>query len=173
MQKHLIDRMILRKAIADDLPQIMKLLSEAAGAQRAMGFTQWADGYPSAEIIKSDIAGQHGYLMLDNDSATAGYAALYYTDTEYERLRHIWLRRGSYGVIHRIALDDTHRGKGLSKPFLDMLEDEMRQHGAKVSRIDTGEHNKPMLHILQKRGYNNLGVQKFVWGRRIALEKSL
>lgn len=164
--------MELIKARHEDLPEIMRILGEARMAQRRAGFKQWADGYPPASAVISDIEAGSGYLLTDYDTI-AGYVAVSFSDKEYDRLDEIWNIKGSYGVAHRIAIADSHRGKGISKVLFDLFEKKIADAGADIVRIDTGVENRPMQHILENRGYTNLGAFDFVWGERLAYEKPL
>ncbi len=164
--------MELVKAHYEDLPEIMRILGEARMAQRRAGFMQWGDGYPPESAVLSDIDGGSGYLLRDGD-AIAGYVAISFRDKEYDRLEEIWKIKGRYGVAHRIAIADSHRGRGISKALFDLSEREIADAGAEIVRIDTGVENRPMQHILESRGYDNLGAYNFVWGERLAYEKSL
>ena len=155
------------------MPEIMRILGEARLAQRAMGFMQWGDGYPPESAVVADIESGHGYLLKDDDDVSAGYVAISYSDREYDRLDHIWIEKGDYGVAHRIAIADSHRGKGVATRLFDLFEQEIAATGRRIVRIDTGVENRPMQHILDKRGYRSLGVHTFVWGERLAYEKNL
>jgi len=164
--------MYLRKAAHSDLKAIMHILDEARLAQRAMGFVQWTDGYPSAEVVAADIDHDAGYILVDGDNI-AGYAAIADGDDEYDRLTDIWRTKDKYSVIHRIGIGDKYRGQHVSAILFDLMEAEILSRGARLIRIDTGTANKTMQHILAKRGYENLGVHDFVWGQRLAYEKRL
>lgn len=162
--------MQLRKADIADIENVMQIFSQARKAQRAAGFTQWEDGYPSVDILKADIDNNKGYVMEDKGRAAA-YVAIATQDAEYERFPQLWKSTEPYAVFHRIAICDEYRGKGLSSVLFDLAEDESRRLGAEAIRIDTGLENRPMQHILSKRGYANLGPCEFVWGMRLAFEK--
>lgn len=164
--------MQLRKANTADIENVMQIFSQARKAQRAAGFTQWGDDYPSIEILKGDIDNNSGYVMEVNGRVSA-YVAITTFDEEYERFPQLWGSTGPYAVFHRIAIGDEYRGKGFSKLLFDLAENESRGLGAETIRIDTGLENRPMQHILSKRGYTNLGLCNFVWGMRLAFEKVL
>ena len=147
--------MYLRKAHIEDMEDVMRVFSQARLAQRRAGFRQWEDGYPSIDVLKSDII------------AIAAY------DDEYNRHPELWDVGKDYAVFHRIALSDDYRGKKLSGILFDLAESHALRTGAAFVRIDTGLENKPMQHILSKRGYINLGRCDFIWGERLAYEKPL
>ena len=164
--------MYLRKAHIEDIEDVMQVFSQARLAQRRAGFRQWEDGYPSIDVLKSDIDSAIGFI-LDDNGKTAGYIAIAAYDDEYNRHTELWDVGKDYAVFHRIALSDDYRGKKLSGILFDLAESHALRTGAAFVRIDTGLENKPMQHILSKRGYINLGRCDFIWGERLAYEKPL
>lgn len=164
--------MYLRKAHIEDIEDVMRVFSQARLAQRRAGFRQWEDGYPSIDVLKSDIDSAIGFI-LDDNGKTAGYIAIAAYDDEYNRHPELWDVGKDYAVFHRIALTDDYRGKKLSSILFDLAESHALRTGAAFVRIDTGLENKPMQHILSKRGYINLGRCDFIWGERLAYEKPL
>lgn len=164
--------MELRIAKTGDINEVLRILAQARQAQRSAGFRQWEDGYPSIEVLKSDIDHNIGYV-LDDNGKIAGYVAIGPNDAEYDRHPELWDIDKTYVVFHRIALSDEYRSKGFSSILFDLSEQEGSRQSVEFVRIDTGLENKPMQHILAKRNYINLGVVDFVWGQRLAYEKRL
>lgn len=154
------------------MEDVMLVFSQARLAQRRAGFRQWEDGYPSIDVLKSDIDRAIGFI-LDDNGKTAGYIAIAAYDDEYNRHPELWDVGKNYAVFHRIALSDDYRGKKLSGRLFDLAESHALRAGAAFVRIDTGLENKPMQHILSKRGYISLGRCDFIWGERLAYEKPL
>ena len=64
--------MIIRPAYREDLAGIMEVLEAARGIMRASGnMDQWTGGYPSEELILSDIAQGYGFVVLADDISAA------------------------------------------------------------------------------------------------------
>lgn len=164
--------MNLRKATIEDVPDVMRIFTQARLAQRVAGFKQWEDGYPSEAVLISDINNSVGYILDENGNA-AGYVAISSFDKEYNRHPELWNTSKTYAVFHRIALSDEYRGKRLSGKLFDLAEAQAIQMDVDFVRIDTGLENRPMQHILSNRGYINLGCCDFIWGERLAYEKPL
>ena len=54
---------MIRKALMDDVPVIMRLIDEARAIMRSCGnMNQWIDGYPSRDTIETDINNGHCYV---------------------------------------------------------------------------------------------------------------
>lgn len=160
-------------ASSDELPAITRIFDEARAFQRAQGFIQWKDGYPSRATLLDDLEKGHGFLFTENGTV-AGYVALSAgKDADYERLSHIWKHAGLYGTVHRLALGDAWRGRHLAQSLFDTCESHLQAKGCTTIRIDTGVENVVMQRILERRGYENRGTHDFFPGKRIAFEKSL
>lgn len=162
--------MELRAAVTAELPAIMDILAEGRMAQRRQGFVQWADGYPDRLTIGRDIDDGAGRVLCDS-GVPIGYAALVLHDPGYEQLGDVWDYHGEYAVIHRMSIADRQRGRGIACRFISLLEEEAANRGVKVIRVDTGEANRVMQHILDKTGYRACGLMNFIWGPRLAYEK--
>lgn len=172
MTRLAIENTKLRMAVAEDIHAIMDILAEGRMAQRQQGFVQWTDSYPDLLTIGKDIETGAGRILCDGKSPI-GYAALIQDDPGYEQLGDVWHYHGKYAVIHRMAIADRQRGRGLASCFFGMLEEDAARCGVEVIRVDTGEANTVMQHILIKTGYRACGLMEFIWGPRLAYEKRI
>ncbi len=162
----------IRKAELNHIDEIMKVLADARTFQRSQGFCQWEDGYPDVATVTTDILSGNARIFVDNEEIL-GYCLLAIGDESYDALGDIWHTRGEYGVIHRLALSSKSRGKKLTSHIFPMIEEEYRRMGITVIRVDTGDSNRIMQHILLRQGYHPLGLHTFTWGPRLAFEKQL
>lgn len=165
--------MCLQKASLADMPAIMHIMAQARTAQRALGFRQWDDGYPPESQLEEEISAGRGFVLEDGDTVCA-YAAIVADDPEYADLQSVMTSYGeSYAVIHRLAISDAYRGRGVARRLLALLEEEMLSRGILWSLADTGLENLPMQKALAATGYRLLCRHTFVWGPRLVYEKSL
>lgn len=164
--------MEIRKAKENDIDIILTIMDKARGYQRSLGFCQWEDGYPNSMVIAEDIELRVAYVFTIDDRVV-GYSVLQIGDSAYDTLIDTWQYDGIYGVVHRLAFDESIRGKGFSKKAFELIESNFKDRDVKSIRIDTGESNVVMQHILERTGYLNLGICMFPWGRRIAYEKNI
>lgn len=163
----------IRKATSADIPEILKIMDSARAFQRSLGFVQWKDGYPSVEIIESDIS-QGGAMVFIIDGIIEAYAFLAFGDPAYDELPdNLWKFKGNYGVVHRLAVSDRHRGHGISSAIFRMIESEYRRENIGIVRVDTGEKNIVMRKIMARNGYSPLGLHNFIWGPRLVFEKRI
>jgi putative acetyltransferase len=64
---------------------------------------------------------------------------------------------GNYAEIKRVFVLDRHRGKGLSHRVMQFLEDELRQRGLSLFRLETGVKQPAALGLYRKLGYRERG----------------
>ena len=160
--------MTIRRAIAPDIQAIMTVLEAAKGIMRADGnMHQWADGYPSTQVIQDDIDKQQGYV-LEEDSRVVGYFTFMPSpEPTYSTIYGgAWLDdRQPYHVIHRIAsFPEVH---GVFAAIMDFAF----THDRNI-RIDTHEDNHIMQHNILKHGFSYCGIIYLASGDpRLAYQK--
>jgi len=166
-----------RKATLEDMDDLMAIAGEASAYLRSCGVDQWQDNFPNPEVFARDISKGNCWLFTHEGKA-AGVIVIYLEPEEdYRGIEGRGLTEGEhYGVIHRVAVRDAYRGRGLSGEMMQLAEDIILGRGYPSVRIDTHEDNLTMQNMLKKRGYTNCGV---VWlkngpelcKKRIGLEK--
>ena len=164
--------MKLKQATHCNVERILTITDSAREFQRSLGFVQWEDDYPSRSIIENDIAESTGYV-LENNGLIIAYVVLAVSDADYDTLHGVWRFDEPYGVVHRIAIAPEMRGQHVSDILFPMIEKEYLSRNIGVVRMDTGNQNIVMQRLLDKFGYDNLGLHRFSWGERLAFEKKL
>ena len=147
---------MLRLATAADLPALMCLVRRVVPLMRATGNHQWDCHYPNEQIFDRDI--DHGELWVIE--ATPGIAAAVCaitTDQSPEYAEVGWDIHEPAIVIHRLAVDPDHRGKGLGRALMGHAETIARQRGISVLRVDTNTRNTDTQRLLPKLGYTLAG----------------
>lgn len=165
--------MQFRQATYDDLSAIMTLITQARAHLKALGVDQWQDEYPAKSHITGDLDAGEGYVM-HQDGALTGYACVSFAgEPAYDTLQGQWHSAGPYAVVHRMAIGDGHKGKGLSTLFFDYVQTLCRQRGVHTIKVDTDRDNATMRHILDKNGFSYRGEIRFQNSDKIAFEKTL
>lgn len=168
----------VRKATKEDLPAMMLIINEAKRLLKADGSQQWQNGNPNEQIILNDI--EQGYAHLLNvDDKIAGTAALLTDpDPNYETILDGSCKNNSapYATIHRIAISDQFRGRGLASYFMSNLISLAYHQGFQNIRIDTHEKNVRTQGLIKKFGFAHRGrifVDPSPDGERKAYELNL
>ena len=165
--------MKLVKAERTDAIRIMEIINEAKAFLRSQGVNQWQPGYPAMADINKELSDGIGYVLKDQ-GRIVGYAGIDARgEAAYDTLQGHWLNDEPYLVIHRMAVDCTIRGKGLSQEMFKACENLARREGIQNIRVDTDEDNKIMRHILEKMGFVYTGTIWFDNSTKIAFQKVL
>ena len=166
--------MHLRKAVPSELPVIWEILQYAIEQRRLDGSDQWQDGYPNEMSIQTDMEKGNAYVVTDDDETILAYAAIIFDiEPAYEELEGTWLSYGDYVVVHRVAVSEAAKGKGIAVALFQLIEDLSVKKQVYRIKVDTNFDNGPMLHILNKLGYTYCGEVYFRGGARKAFEKVL
>ena len=147
-----------RKGSDVDLDCVMELVADAQNWFRRQDIDQWQDGYPTQNIILSDILSGENYIVEYNGSVVATFVASFAGEPTYAEVKGKgWLNENSYAVVHRIAVADECRRKGVAKEILHYVEELSLAQGISDIRIDTHRDNVAMRSLLKKLGYTHCG----------------
>ncbi len=163
--------MELIKATNRDLPRIMDLIQQAKTFLKSSGVDQWQNGYPDQARIEKDLENETGFLFVSNGQRI-GYLCIDFDgEPAYEELDGEWISIQPYVVVHRLALDDTVKGKGLASQVFRLVEELGREHKVHSFKVDTDDGNQIMKHLLIKNGFQYCGTISFDNSEKIAFEK--
>lgn len=154
-----------------DLGRIMELIGQAKEHLKENGVDQWQQGYPDQSSIQQDINNKTGFLCAQGDKMI-GYLCIDFNgEPAYDNLKGRWLSSRPYAVVHRLALDNTARGQGLSAKVMGLAEELCLKSHIHSIKIDTDQDNEVMKHILHKNGFQFCGTIWFQNSEKIAYEK--
>ncbi len=168
--------LVFRKTTAEDLPAVMKIITDAKALLAAAGSPQWQNGYPNEETIKNDIEEGISYVLLV-DGVVAGTMALQRTpDKNYQEIfEGTWENETDpYTTVHRIALSKEFRGQKLAYRLMEFAEAETKNLGIRQIRVDTHKKNTGMQRIMEHSGFELRGlvyVSDYTDNERLAYQK--
>ncbi|HWI66348.1 MAG TPA: GNAT family N-acetyltransferase [Symbiobacteriaceae bacterium] len=146
----------IRRATPADAPLIHPLLHAAHRWNAAHGFNFTAATVDLNEVIER-IAECEVYLLCDGDAAVG-------TVTLFDD-----------GGIGWLGVDPEAQGKGYGRQLLQFAEEQLRQHGFTVAKLDTPVSHPWLPAFYQRYGYKPVGTTHWE-GKRydsILLEKPL
>ena len=114
---------------------------------------QWKNGYPSEEIVLSDMEKDGGFVIEDGGLIVGYFAFLPSPELTYTKIYDgEWIDDTQpYHVIHRIAsYPEVH---GIFNTIMDFCF----SHDANI-RIDTHRDNLIMQHNILKHGFSYCGI---------------
>lgn len=165
--------MEFRRSTLADTKDIMKIIKQAQEYLRSQQVMQWQNNYPNIQVVEQDIKDQNGYVIVDDGNILGTVAVSFDGERTYDKIYEgQWLSDHPYGVVHRIAIHEKYKGKGLSSIIMDNIEKMCHDRNIKSIRVDTHEANKSMQKLLQKTGFEYCGIIYLVDGsRRLAYER--
>ena len=144
----------IRESRPSDMAEIMKVMDAARKIMRQSGnIHQWGGGYPSEDVIISDMDKHGGFVIEDGGRIVGYFAFLPSPEPTYSKIYNgKWLNdTESYHVIHRIAsYPDVH---GIFSNVMDYCF----SHESNV-RIDTHRDNTIMQHNIERHGFTYCGI---------------
>ena len=172
------NELIFRQAKSCEADRIMQIIRQAQARMHAAGSNQWQDGYPAPGHISADIGRGRGYVLCkpgaEGAHAVIAYGAVVFDgEPAYDAIDGEWLTDGPYVLVHRIAVADGERGRGVGAEFLRRTETLALERGVGAFRIDTNFDNQTMLRLIERAGFTYCGKVVYRSGERLAFEKRL
>ena len=163
----------LQKAALTETAVIWDILQQAIAQRRRDGSEQWQNGYPNEQTVADDVRDGYGYVLVQ-DGVIIGYAAIIFgIEPAYNDINGNWITQGDYVAVHRVAIADAVKGKGMATRLFLLIEDLCRQQDVYSIKVDTNFDNIPMLKVLEKLHYVYCGEIFFGGAPREAYEKVL
>ena len=100
-------------------------------------------------------------------------AVVFDGEPAYDAIEGAWLTDGDYVVLHRMAVADGEKGRGVATEFMRRVEAMACGRGTGSMRVDTNFDNRYMLRMLGRLGFVSCGKVRYRSGERLAFEKTL
>lgn len=150
---------MIRKTTKTDIPAVMAIIREAQASLKALGISQWQNGYPNEAAFQRDIENGISYVWEEQGELVATAAISFQPDPTYAYIYDgAWQTNGAYGVIHRIAVKESCKRGGYAGKLVEYAKESAKRMQASGIRIDTHEGNLPMRSFLQKQGFFECGI---------------
>ena len=167
--------MEFRKAIEADTCGIMNIIRQAQDYFKKHVINQWQNNYPNSKTIENDIKNKNSYVLLKDNIIIGTVVASFDLDKNYESIYDgKWMSNHKYIVIHRLAVDSSYKGLGLSSVIINNIERISLNNGVYSIKVDTHKENLSMQKLLKKIGFQYCGIIYLEdKSERIAFEKVL
>lgn len=162
-----------RKATTLEIPVIWEILQQAIVRRKQDGSEQWQDGYPNLQSVQNDVEKGLGFVLTEGEKIVGYSAVLINNEPEYAKIIGKWITNDDFVVVHRVAISESHIGKGLAIKIMQHIENFALTNSIYSIKADTNFDNAAMLKIFEKLGYQYCGKVYFRGGERKAFEKVL
>ena len=144
--------MEIRKSTREDIKQIMAIFTTAKEYMAAHGNkTQWGDGYPGEEILKTDIDAGNSYVIVNNGIIVGTFSFIIGEEPTYQVIKNgKWTDDRLYGTIHRLASSGIV--KGIARACFEYCIKQID-----YIRIDTHKDNISMQTAIERFGFHKCG----------------
>jgi hypothetical protein len=113
-KRYMEDTITFRKAEKADIERIWQIILQAKEQMRLMNSRQWQDGYPAIENIACDIENGYGEVLSKESSVIAYGAVIFTGEPAYETIQGKWLNNSPYVVVHRLAVANEMKNRGMA-----------------------------------------------------------
>ncbi len=167
------DELVFSPAGRGDIAAIMEIIRAAQEQMRRAGSDQWQNGYPAAADIERDIAMEWG-CVLRHEGRVVAYGAVIFTgEPAYNAIEGAWHTSGEYVVLHRLAVAEGRKRRGIAARYFGCVAEQARRRGVAAFRVDTAFDNRIMLHLLERLGFARCGIIRYQSGERIAFDMEI
>ncbi|MEE0969541.1 MAG: GNAT family N-acetyltransferase [Clostridia bacterium] len=151
--------MKIRNAVLCDLDAVMKIVESARKYFAENGIPQWQWGYPSESDFETDIRLKRLYVAEENDRILGLFCYDNGGDENYEEIFDgSFSSDAPYAAIHRVAVDEDAKGKGVAGEMVAHAVSLARSEGFMYMRGDTHRKNISMQRMLEKNGFEKRGI---------------
>ena len=166
----------IREATYSDIEGLVALYDSARAYFAANGIDQWQVGGPDFDTAFGDVEDGICYVVVDDEGRLeATFVCDFSGEPAYDKLMGgEWLCEREYATLHRVAVAEEFKGRGIGGEMIAFIEQRCREYGVEAIRGDTHRDNLPMQRMLEKNGFVLRGkVTYTVAGERLAYEKTL
>lgn len=167
--------MEFRQSKISDLDQIVEIIELSKKYLKETKVDQWQDGYPAKEDLRRDIESRNSYVLTNKDEIVATTVISLDGESTYNSIFNgEWITNEDYIVMHRVAVHDKYKGKGIFKELIKEAESLALNKGISSIKIDTHRDNISMQRAVVKNNFKKCGIIYLEDGsERIAFEKVL
>ncbi|TBM99401.1 GNAT family N-acetyltransferase [Hyunsoonleella flava] len=147
---------MIRKAILEDVDEILEITKASAKHMIFQNIFQWNEFYPNAAAFEIDIKRDECYVLEINNAIIGCITISTLMDEEYIPI--LWLTPNKNNIyIHRLAVHPNYQGKGHAQELLSFAENYAVTKRYTSIRLDTFSQNKRNQKFYELRGYKKLG----------------
>ena len=116
---------------------------------------------------------ERSFVVIKDDEICATFALMLHGEPTYKKIYcGAWISDGEYLALHRIAIESSHKGKGVAEQIVKFICEYGNENGYSSVRVDTHQGNIPMRKMLEKNGFEYCGTIHLLDGQeRVAYER--
>jgi ribosomal protein S18 acetylase RimI-like enzyme len=147
--------MIIKKALKQDLEQLLSIVKSCGQHLIEQGIFQWNENYPSIEVLRNDITLQQIWKLEDENAIVGLIVLTEIEDSIYQQVKWLTINKNNL-YVHRLAVHPNFQGKGYAQKLMDFADKFAMENNYKSIRLDTFSRNKRNQQFYEKRNYVKL-----------------
>lgn len=165
-------KLTFRKAVIEELPEILLLYKSVVKNMIESGINQWSDEYPNKDVLSQDISNNELILATDEDKILGAFVMNEFADEDYYKAawRYPELK---WCVIHRLCVSPSCHRQGIALKMMEFAESTAKADGYESIHLDTFSCNPKALSLYHKIGFTDVGEAFWPRGRFVIMEKKL
>lgn len=140
-----------------EIDAIIALTKRCGAHLRENGIDQWDENYPDVANIAHDLKTETLFAYRDGETILGIVVLNESQDEEYDQIDWLTDSNSRNLVVHRLAVDPIHQGKGIARKLMDFAENYARKNQYDSIRLDTFSQNPRNQKFYANRGYADLG----------------
>ncbi len=154
----LSEPVVCRRATAEDLPAILRIVGEARESLKGQKADQWQGPYPAEEHFLFDMDRGECFVILHGEEIAAFFTLSTREEKSYAAITDgKWTEGADAAVLHRCAVAAKYRGSGMAEKMMRFVDEQTLAYGLRCVRTDTHKKNKSMQRLLRESGYRYRG----------------
>lgn len=150
---------MIRKAVMNDVNNIMKVILPSIAIMNQEGNTQWDQEYPLESDFLNDI-NDGSLFVFEQEQVIQGVICINNIEpSEYGDVA--WKFAKNATVIHRMAIAPDNRKLGVGSALMSFAETIAEKNGTKYLKTDTYSINEKMNKLFQRFSYQPVGEIEF------------
>jgi GNAT superfamily N-acetyltransferase len=151
---------MMRKAIMEDIKDIMGIIKQTIVEMHTYNNTQWDENYPQEKDFVSDI--QKGDLfVVEREGKLVGFVCMNKVEpVEYNGLN--WSLNEDVMIVHRMAVNSDYRRSGIGTELMKFADEFALKNNIRYLKTDTYSINTKMNALFKKYGYDLVGEMSFL-----------
>jgi len=151
---------IIRKAISEDLKDIMEIIKQTIIKMHSYNNNQWDGDYPQEKVFIDDIQNEN-LFVIEREGKIAGFICVNKVEpVEYNKLN--WTLNEAAMVVHRMSVSPVYRRNGIGTELMKFTDELALKNNVKYLKSDTYSINPNMNALFLKCGFKLIGEMSFL-----------
>ena len=143
--------------LPNEIDAIIALTKRCGLQMRENGIDQWDENYPDYASIENDLKTETLFAFREGETILGIVVLNELYDEEYDQIDWLTDPNSKNLMVHRLAVDPIHQGKGIARKLMDHAENYACKLQYDSIRLDTFSQNPRNQRFYQNRGYTDFG----------------